>query len=142
MFLECSMKNKLHRKDLPGYRTQQLRKQKHLCPLCRERITPDQAVLDHDHETGHVRKVLHRQCNSIEGRVLQWLKRSGKDITPEQFLKNILVYWLDDYTRHKIHPTHLTEQERELNRLRKKLRTSKRESTKNKYKKLIEELSS
>jgi len=134
------MKSKLQQKDVQGYRLQQLRKQNNLCPLCGHHISPDQAVLDHDHETGHVRKVLHRQCNSIEGRVLNWLKRSGKGITPKEFLERILVYWSEDYSRNKLHCTHLTEKEQELKRLRKKLRTSKRESTKQKYKQLIKEL--
>ena len=136
------MKTKLRTQEVQGYRLQQLKQQKGLCPLCGTPITPDQAVLDHDHETGHVRRVLHRQCNSIEGRVLNWLKRSGKDITPKEFLERILVYWSDDYTQNKLHPTHLTQQEKEIKRLNKKLRTVKRHSTKQKYRQLIKELQS
>lgn len=133
-------KSKLHRDDVAKYRAQQLKQQKGLCPLCGDKILPNEAVLDHDHETGHIRRVLHRQCNSVEGRVINWVRRTGRDVTPEQFLRNLIKYWNDDYSKNKIHCTHLTEQEKELKRLRKKLRTSKRASTKDKYRKLIQEL--
>jgi hypothetical protein len=40
--------------------------QENVCPLCG---LPDPDVLDHDHETGEFRGVLHRKCNSGLGQL-------------------------------------------------------------------------
>src|SRR5210317_1772978 len=96
---------KLKTTEVPQYRAQQLKRQKHICPLCKKLIRPEDATLDHDHVTGHVRKVLHRQCNSVEGRVLHWLRRVGR-AEPEEFIRNLLRYWSYDYTVNPHHPNH------------------------------------
>jgi hypothetical protein len=39
------------------------------CAVCQLPLTAAQAVLDHDHETGAVRGILHRGCNGILGKL-------------------------------------------------------------------------
>jgi hypothetical protein len=67
--------------------------------------------------------VLHRNCNSIEGRVLHWARRSGID--PIEFLRNILEYVQRSWDGNPYHPNHKTEKEHELTKLRRKLRRAK-----------------
>ena len=53
------------------------------CAVCHEPFTfKDNAVLDHCHFTGHLRAVLHRSCNSAEGRVLSMAEKisGGKGV--------------------------------------------------------------
>lgn len=95
---------KLKRKHIQEYRTNQWRRQKGICPLCKRYIRKEQATLDHCHENGHIRMVLHRNCNSIEGRVLHWARRSH--VSPDVFLKHLLEYWAGEYTLNPLHPTH------------------------------------
>lgn len=125
-------------KDIAPLREKFRKRQKSICPLCKKPITKAQAALDHDHETGHCRTTLHRNCNSIEGRVLSWARRSGID--PREFLKNLLDYWEQDYSHNPVHPRHKNEKQKEITRLRKRLRSAKRESTKQKIRDLIKEL--
>ena len=131
---------KLKQSEVASYREDLWKKQRRICPLCGTRILKKDAVLDHCHESGHIRGVLHRQCNQIEGRVLQWVSRSGKNITPDELLKRMLDYWASDHSEHPLHPTHLTPKEKEIKSLRKRMRKVKRESTKKKYQQRIKEL--
>jgi len=104
-----------------------LKKQQNQCPLCRTELLPEEACLDHDHVTGHVRFVLHRSCNSAEGRIVSWAKRSrSKD--PYFFLKNLYDLHRKDYSSMPLHPLHLTETEKEIKKLKKhkkKLKTER-----------------
>ncbi|QHJ82582.1 MAG: hypothetical protein [Bacteriophage sp.] len=60
-----------------------LHKQGGICPLCGERINVgtqgrgSDYALDHCHTTGEVRGVLHRACNSAEGKVRHAVSRWG-----------------------------------------------------------------
>jgi len=130
---------RLHRKEIKGHRTNLLGKQGGVCPLCTLPIELEDATLDHDHSTGKVRRVLHRACNSAEGKILSWCFRAkGND--PIILLTNLISYWEDDYTGSPIHPAHLTEEEKLLKKFRRLLRSSKRERTKQKYRDLIKEV--
>ena len=101
-----------------------LKAQGGICPLCLTGILPKEAALDHDHNTGHVRCVLHKSCNSAEGRIVSWAKRSrAKD--PYFFLKNLYDLHRKDYSSNPIHPTHLTDNEKEIKKLRKRQRKLK-----------------
>lgn len=95
---------KLKHKQIPEQRSRRLKKQRSKCPLCKRYIRKDQATMDHDHATGRLRMVLHRNCNSVEGRVLHWARRSG--IAPEKYLRALLEYWEQDYSSNPLHPTH------------------------------------
>ena len=99
------MTRQLRVSEIPALRLKLLKEQRHICPLCKKRIEYDQAALDHDHSTGHVRAVLHKQCNGVEGRVLNWTVRVGRT-DPVSYLKNLIKYWANDYTANHIHPNH------------------------------------
>lgn len=129
---------KLKHREIPDYRERQLKRQNYICPLCGNTIHPEDAVLDHDHSTGKVRKVLHRSCNQTEGRILSWIKRSRSD-DPRMFIKNLTKYWRESHDNKPEHPSHKTETEKEIRRLQKKRRRVK---TDRKKKELDQEIKS
>ena len=122
---EDIISQRLKPKEVPDIRKRLLKAQNNICPLCGCTIRPDQAVLDHDHETGRVRAVLHRQCNQVEGRVLSWTSRTGQSTTAYQFLKRMLSYWEQDYEQNPLHPTYKSDIEQEITRLKRKERKMK-----------------
>lgn len=102
-----------------------LRKQENKCPLCgmplgpRTKKTP---ALDHDHDTGYIRDVLCVNCNGIEGKIRNLVRRMGSHLHKTDAVRNVLDYWL----KHKdpqhggvFHHTHKTEEEKRLDRLKK-----------------------
>lgn len=99
------MSGRIKYTEVAAHREKLLKKQRGICPLCRLEIEPDNAALDHCHDTGHVRAVLHKQCNRVEGRVLRWARRTGKT-DPDTYLRNLLRYWKRDFSNNPIHPTH------------------------------------
>lgn len=92
--------------EVKAYREEQLKRQKGKCPLCHEELLPADATLDHCHTTGHVRMVLHRSCNSAEGRILMWAGKRSRGDDPVLFLRNLLKYWAKDYRKNPTHHTH------------------------------------
>lgn len=134
---------KLLSKDLKRYRDLQLKKQKGICPICGLYIEPKDAVLDHCHDSGHCRMVLHNGCNQYEGRVKKAFSRCigfQKGLVRDMVLKNLLKYILSDFSKNPIHPTELTEHERELKRINKRIKGLKRESSVLQYKHRATEL--
>jgi hypothetical protein len=94
------------------------KKQKNLCPLCGGKLGASaktkQGCLDHDHTTGIIRDVLCRNCNGIEGKIWNLLRRMKKG-GGREVLTNLVAY----YERHDtqphgqiIHPTHKTPAEK------------------------------
>lgn len=91
---------KLTRTQLRGWSISHLKNvQGGLCPLCGKPIDysiPREAVVDHNHDTGEIRGVLHRSCNAAEGKVSNAAGRWGAkstsyaDIVP--FLENLIQY--------------------------------------------------
>lgn len=82
-------------------------------------------VVDHCHETGLVRGVLHKSCNSAEGKVVnaagRWGAKSTQyaDVIP--FLENLLRYLKESYDNPTgvIYPDHKTpEQKAEATRVK------------------------
>lgn len=128
----------LRPQEVAAFREKLLIQQKNNCPLCFKRIEKHEAALDHDHVSGHVRGTLHRNCNSVEGRVLHWARRSGTN--PIEFLKALLVYWDCDYTDNPLHPNHKTPVGKKMAVLKKRLRKAKRASTKARIKQELLEL--
>jgi hypothetical protein len=120
---------KLKQKEKAEYRAALLAGQDGKCALCEEEIREGQDTLDHDHGTGHCRMVLCRACNSAEGRVLHWIKRSNaKDV--EQWIKNLAWYWQQDWTDNPLYPTHKSYIEKEIAKLRKQKKKVKLHKTK------------
>lgn len=113
---------KLARSQMPSFRARQLKEQGGLCPLCGKPIDltiKGEGAIDHDHDSGEIRGVLHRSCNAAEGKVANAAGRWGAGgmgydkIVP--WLENLLVY-LKKPGAGMIYPTHLTEDEKRLKR--------------------------
>lgn len=99
-----------------------LKRQKNKCPICegalsaRSRKTP---ALDHDHTTGYIRDVLCVNCNGIEGKMHNLVRRIGKDKCKLDMLERIKQYWMRHETPQHggiLHHTHKTEEEKRLAR--------------------------
>jgi hypothetical protein len=105
------MTRRLTQREIADYRLQLLQAQKGLCALCGEAILPGSAVLDHDHSTGHIRGVLHRGCNALEGQIVNSLPRN--QITEAQLLE-IFQRWTSYHMQQypELHPTHRTPEEK------------------------------
>lgn len=104
---------KLKYREVQEYRVQQLFRQNYRCALCNDRIEDD-AVLDHDHKTGLVRKVLHRGCNSLLGKVENGMPRSLMTLERlEVWSKNLFTYIQTQHTEY-LHPTYRTIEERKM----------------------------
>lgn len=121
---------KLKHTEIKPYREQQLLAQNKMCALCGEYVEDKEAVLDHSHKTGLIRKVLHRGCNALLGKIENNMARNGVDYHRlEMIASNIAAYISTDWTD-VLHPTHkTTEERRELSKKRAKLRRKKRANT-------------
>jgi len=104
------MVKRLTQREIADYRLQLLQHQKGLCALCGQAIMPGQAVLDHDHQTGHIRSVLHRGCNALEGQIVNSLPRN--QISEAQLLE-IFSRWQQYHMTQQpeLHPTYRTPEE-------------------------------
>jgi hypothetical protein len=114
-----NVKNELRQlesKDLKPYREKLALEQELVCPICKNKRELKDFVVDHQHKTksekngmngaGLVRGVICFMCNSTEGRMLSYFKRSGlnKDTDFSQYLRALADY-LDQGTTNLIHPT-------------------------------------
>lgn len=126
-----SSPNRLKPREVAAYRKRLLAKQHGLCALCKLPIEPGQDTLDHDHATGHCRGVLHRNCNQGEGRIKQWASRQY--CSPAEFLQAILDYWAQDYSHYAVHPNHRTPAEREVQKLKRRMKKLKTARGKQRY---------
>lgn len=112
---------KLSRSQMRPYTMKLLKEQGGLCPLCMEPISMSLTeghktdfALDHCHETGRIRGVLHRSCNGAEGKVAnaagRWGAKSMQSESILAFLKRLIEYYetpLKDY----VYPTHKSAEE-------------------------------
>lgn len=97
---------KLKRREIKEYRLNQLTEQSYRCALCDEVLYPIEAVLDHDHKTGLIRRVLHRGCNAMLGKIERNMARNR--MTQQRlatWAENIVQYINKTHTD-LIHPTH------------------------------------
>ena len=94
-------------------------KQGGCCGLCHRHIEPQDAVLDHDHSTGRVRAVLHRGCNSLEGKMTNAIKRFTPELTTTQAMDCLQAYTYTQGTEYM--PGHDFPEQREIRRLRKEI---------------------
>jgi hypothetical protein len=102
---------KLKYAEVKIHRQQQLQEQDHKCALCGEQIIDD-AVLDHDHRTGRIRRVLHRGCNAMLGKIENNMARNRLTIERlNTFASNLVTYMEHNY-EDIVHPTYLTGEER------------------------------
>jgi hypothetical protein len=99
---------------MPAWKVRQLQVvQGGLCALCGLPIDlsiPKEGVVDHDHESGEIRGVLHRSCNSGEGKVSNavgsWIAKSMNQLDIENALARLWNYYKAPKTG-LIYPTHV-----------------------------------
>ena len=113
---------KLARSMMPAWRVRRLKEQGGVCPLCMKPIdlrVKGEGVVDHDHDSGEVRGILHRSYNAAEGKVANAAGRWGAGgmgydkIIP--WLENMLAYLKGEGTGLMYH-SHQTEDEKRLKR--------------------------
>lgn len=118
---------------MPSVRLMLWKRQGGKCLLCGKPINVSvqgrgsDYALDHCHESGEVRALLHRSCNSSEGKILHaagaWGAKSMKyeDVVP--YVKRLVQYWEDcqsgKISTGMIYPSHKTpEQKKEADRIK------------------------
>ena len=110
---------KLARTSMDSWKRKHLREEQGgLCPLCSQPIDlgiKGEGVVDHNHDTGEIRAVLHRSCNAAEGKVANAIGRWGtKDTSYEsirEFAQRLVHYWYADGVGMVYH-AHKTPEER------------------------------
>jgi len=110
---------KLKHAEIKPLREELLKKQGGCCAICTKKIRPDEAVLDHCHRTGHIRDVLCRNCNGIEGKIFNLATRAKRQWTERAILDRFKGYWeKHERTTHfgltDLHPTHKTDEEKRV----------------------------
>lgn len=88
------------------------------CPLCLKPIDmtiPKEGVVDHDHDSGRIRGVLHRSCNAAEGKatnaIAQWGAKAHDYPAILAYLKRMVAYLEAEPTRMVYH-SHKTPDEK------------------------------
>lgn len=111
---ETPRMRKLSRAMMPAWKIRQLKiEQGGLCALCGKPVDltqPKEGVVDHDHDTGEIRGVLHRSCNSGEGKVANaagsWIAKDMSYPAIITALEQLLAYYRRPGTG-LIYPTHV-----------------------------------
>lgn len=112
----------MKRSQVPLVTAELLKRQEYRCPLCQGSLRTTSVknpALDHDHSTGYVRDVLCVNCNGIEGKTFNLVRRARGQLGTIQWLENLIAY----YRRHEtpqhggiFHHTHETPEEKRLKR--------------------------
>lgn len=105
---------KLSRAMMPAWKRRQLQiVQGGNCALCGKPVDltiPKEGVVDHNHDTGEIRGVLHRSCNSGEGKIANaagsWVAKSMSYPDIINALRQLLAYYERPGTG-LIYPTHV-----------------------------------
>ena len=94
-----------------------IKRQAGVCEICNKRFNSrDSAVLDHCHETGLIRGLVHRSCNTGEGKVRVKANWSHKDVSSTDYLIGLGKY-LEKYKnkpRELLHPSWKTSLEKSI----------------------------
>ena len=106
---------KLKYNEIKSYREQQLSLQDNRCFLCGD-VVVDDAVLDHCHKTGLLRKVLHRGCNSLLGKIENNMPRSKMTLDRLEVFAGRLIEYIKTQHTDISHPTYKTQEERKMKR--------------------------
>lgn len=103
--------------EIPEITKELMKKQNYICPICGQSllsVAASNRVLDHCHEKGYVRAVLHRGCNGTEGKVRRvfssWGRSGESELTMIRSLENLAAFWrlhMSPQTEY-IHPSHMT----------------------------------
>ena len=134
---------KLKQSQVKGTREKMLADNKGLCPICKREIPTHDAALDHCHKTGYIRDTLHRDCNSLLGKIENFIARYSIRLRDKEvlhdYLSNVATYIHADYTENPFHPSHKTAEDKQIKQFKNKMNRAKLPATKAKYKKLIQE---
>jgi hypothetical protein len=116
---------RLKYREVATHRQALLAQQQQRCALCQEHILDD-AVLDHDHSSGRIRKVLHRGCNAMLGKIENNMPRNRMTLERlGRFADNLIKYLEQEY-EDIVHPTYLTKEEKAMYKKKKKKTPGKR----------------
>ena len=126
--------DRLKPKDVKAFRDARLTAQGGVCSLCQRLIPKGEEVLDHNHKTGECRGVLHRGCNSMLGKIENYVVRYKlKDLEQLQtLLSNVTKYMSNGLN--VLYYTHRTSEEKRITRnkkARKKRALTKTKGVKN-----------
>ena len=122
---------KLKYNDVKPYRLDALKAQNNTCALCNELVEEGEAVLDHCHKTGRIRKVLHRGCNALLGKIENNMPRNRVTMRRLKGIAHNLVNYLERDYQDIIHPTYKTVEERK-DATRKRIKNRKKSQKQNK----------
>lgn len=102
------MENRLKPSEVKTAREAMLHAGGMRCALCGLPCSFDQAVLDHDHQTGLIRGVIHNNCNVVLGRLENASRRYRTDL--KAFIQGVETYLA--IPSEIYHPTHRTADEK------------------------------
>jgi len=124
--------------EVKEFREELLLEQENICPLCEQHINKNDAALDHDHDSGEIRGVLHSTCNSLEGVIKSRFRRAGVHKLTDliTYLENLLVYLQKEHLE-VLHPTSIPKPKKlkksSYNYLKKRYKLSKDKRHKKKF---------
>jgi hypothetical protein len=112
---------RLKPKDIPLLRDKLAKEQGNRCRLCSVDLSSVVPCLDHDHITGKIRAVLCGNCNGIEGKIFNLVRRAKRETTAIDFINQVKNYWITytDNPRQEEHPLHRTKDEKRIARNKK-----------------------
>lgn len=110
-------------KDVAEARKELTKRQGNVDPITKLEIPDKQHVLDHDHSTHYVRAVLHRQTNTMLGKIengyIRYL-RWWYDGTLSDFLRGVADYLDKEHPQEYLHPSFIRELNTKFNKLNEK----------------------
>lgn len=118
--------NKIARSQLQNVKFSLLQRQGGKCAICGKHIDvsvgghKSDSVVDHCHETGEIRGVLHRSCNSAEGKVVnaagRWGAKSTLYVDVIPYLERLVKYLKSSQENGTgmMYPDHKTDEEKRL----------------------------
>lgn len=116
--IETARTVKLARTAMRSFAARMLQEQGGVCPLCKLPIdlkVKGEGVIDHDHDTGRIRGILHRSCNAAEGKIsnaaARWGCKSGAYPAIIAYLEATAEYLRRDPSIY-IYPMHKTADEK------------------------------
>jgi hypothetical protein len=116
---------------MPVYRKKLLAEQGGLCPLC---VLPvdltlkGEGVVDHNHDTGEIRGILHRSCNAAEGKAANAIGRWGTKVNTYDaiiaYTERLLHYWKTSGTGMVYHSHKSPEEKAQADKLKARKRAA------------------
>lgn len=112
---------RLKQAEIAVLRDKLAKEQGNKCRLCGVEFGQAIACLDHDHGNGRIRAVLCGNCNGIEGKIYNLVRRAKRESTAIDYIGQIKNYWTiyTDNPRQEEHPLHRTPDEKRLRRNKK-----------------------